>query len=163
MLTSKKILGQNVNVKFFTVAPYLKVIFEMTVTKRAGNDTFRSWVSDSKEAEFEPPGLAKIVFFSDLQSYTLNYHSHRLILWAILDHFAPLPPQNLVTIHSPWNSVSIFFQNGAVYCLYPLPHLSLLILADQRKSKEMEEEDKEQKLQEKRSNRQLLSNHFWSL
>ena len=38
--TTKKFLGQNVNVKFFTVAPYLKVIFEMTVTKRAGNDTF---------------------------------------------------------------------------------------------------------------------------
>ena len=36
----EKILGQKINVKFFTVAPYLKVIFEMTVTKRAGNDTF---------------------------------------------------------------------------------------------------------------------------
>ena len=35
-----KNLGKNDNVKFFTVAPYLKVIFEMTVTKRAGNDTF---------------------------------------------------------------------------------------------------------------------------
>ena len=36
--------------------------------------------NDSKEAEFEPPGLAKI-FFSDIQSITLNYHtpSHILI------------------------------------------------------------------------------------
>ena len=30
--------------------------------------------SVSKEAEFEPPGLAKI-FFSDIQSITLNYHT----------------------------------------------------------------------------------------
>ena len=29
---------------------------------------------DSKEAEFEPPGLAKI-FFSDIQSVTLSYHT----------------------------------------------------------------------------------------
>ena len=33
---------------------------------------------DSKEAEFEPPGLAKI-FFSDIQSVTLNYHTPRPI------------------------------------------------------------------------------------
>ena len=36
--------------------------------------------NDSKEAEFEPPGLAKI-FFSDIQSVTLNYHTPSLIWW----------------------------------------------------------------------------------
>ena len=38
---------------------------------------YGSWVFDSKEAEFEPPGLPKI-FFSDIQSVTLNYHTPRL-------------------------------------------------------------------------------------
>ena len=36
----EKFLGQNVNVKFLKVAPSSKVIFEMSVTKKAGNDTF---------------------------------------------------------------------------------------------------------------------------
>ena len=39
-LTPKTILGQNLHVKFFTEAPQSKVIFEVAVTKRAGNDTF---------------------------------------------------------------------------------------------------------------------------
>ena len=38
---------------------------------------------DSKEAEFEPPGLAEI-FFSDIQSITLNYHTPSLNHFHIL-------------------------------------------------------------------------------
>ena len=72
----------------------------MAVTKRAGNFTFQggsshksplyygSWVSDSKEAEFKPPGLAKI-FFSDIQSVTLNYNTPRHIVFLHESYISP--------------------------------------------------------------------------
>ena len=51
---------------------------------------------DSKVAEFEPPGLAKI-FFSDIQSITLNYHtpSHMSIIINnnIIIIIGSLPPR----------------------------------------------------------------------
>ena len=69
------------------------------------------------EAEFEPPGLAKI-FCSDIQSVTLNYHTPRRMersillntplmeatLWKVL--VSTCPAKQLL---SPRNSAALFF------------------------------------------------------
>ena len=61
-------------------------------SSRENPQYYRSRISDSKDAEFEPPRLAKIIF-SDVQSVTLNYHTPRhTLLSDLLLPFLPSPP-----------------------------------------------------------------------
>ena len=79
------------------MAPQSKVIFERTVTKRAGNDTnFGSQGAPRADLHRNPPstmGHESLIqgrpslshpgglkyFFSDIQAVTLNYHTPRHI------------------------------------------------------------------------------------